>query len=381
MERFNRFCHNHSLAVRTHQPPLVAGKALSLLLLSLLFLTGCVKQRKESPLAPPEPVQIKGDETLSQTTPLSVPSEGFGSPGPAPAAPGPWTHYKGEATYRLGKPYKVNGTWYFPAENKKYDEIGFASWYGQGFQNKPTANGELFDGNALSAAHKTLPLPSIVRVTHLENGKSVIVRVNDRGPFANDKLIDLSPAAARTLEMIPQGSAKVRVEFLPAESAAALQTIKGSQVPIPPASPPLVAEAPLPPPEKPSSSLGSGEVSGDAAQNSPPAGEELFDGDSLNANLPGTPAVSLPSASEDKPADEQGLFYIQAGSFGKKENAEKLKQKLEGFGNCTLKEVQQKGILFYRVILGPHKEASVAQEILEKVRMEGSPDARLLRQT
>ena len=101
--------------------------------------------------------------------------------------------------YKIGNPYQVDGVWYVPAEQPNYDEVGMASWYGDDFHSKLTANGEMFDMNAFSAAHKTLPMPSIVEVTNLENGQKMQVRVNDRGPFVGDRIIDLSRAAANAL--------------------------------------------------------------------------------------------------------------------------------------------------------------------------------------
>ena len=101
--------------------------------------------------------------------------------------------------YKLGKPYQVAGTWYYPREQPDYDETGIASWYGSQFHGRTTANGEVFDRNAVTGAHPTLPLPSNVRVTNLQNGRSVVVRVNDRGPYANGRIIDLSEKAADLL--------------------------------------------------------------------------------------------------------------------------------------------------------------------------------------
>lgn len=117
-------------------------------------------------------------------------------------------------TYKLGSPYQVAGRWYRPYFDSEYDSVGTASWYGAAFHGRPTANGEIFDKERVSAAHPTLPLPSIVRVTNLENGRSVDLRVNDRGPFVGDRLIDLSEAAARELGFRDQGLAKVRVQFV-----------------------------------------------------------------------------------------------------------------------------------------------------------------------
>ncbi len=116
--------------------------------------------------------------------------------------------------YKLGRPYTINGRTYVPEYDPHYDRVGIASWYGEAFHGKPTANGEIFDKDRISAAHPTLPLPSRVRVTNLENGRSIELRVNDRGPFVGDRLIDLSQAAARELGFEEQGLARVRVQFL-----------------------------------------------------------------------------------------------------------------------------------------------------------------------
>ena len=124
-----------------------------------------------------------------------------------------------EAMYKVGTPYKINGKWYYPAVDYDYKEIGIASWYGPGFHGKKTANGEIFDQNKVSAAHRTLPMPSIVRVTNLDNGKVLSkVRVNDRGPFAGNRIIDLSKKAAQELGFVNSGIAKVKVEILENES-------------------------------------------------------------------------------------------------------------------------------------------------------------------
>ena len=114
----------------------------------------------------------------------------------------------------VGKPYRIAGKWYRPAENTSYNETGTASWYGPNFHGRQTANGEIFDQFALSAAHPTLPLPSYVRVKNLANGRSITVRVNDRGPFANNRLIDLSRRSAEVLGFINAGTARVQVTYI-----------------------------------------------------------------------------------------------------------------------------------------------------------------------
>ena len=116
--------------------------------------------------------------------------------------------------YKIGKPYQISGKWYYPHHNPDYDEVGIASWYGPGFHGKQTANGEIYDQNALTAAHPTLPMPVLVRVTNLENGRSMILRVNDRGPFVDGRIIDVSRHAAERLGFRRAGIAWVRVKYL-----------------------------------------------------------------------------------------------------------------------------------------------------------------------
>ncbi len=120
---------------------------------------------------------------------------------------------KGGGTFKLGSPYKVAGRWYVPREEPGYDRVGVASWYGDDFHGRATANGEVFDRTSLTAAHPTLPLPSYAYVTNLANGRTIMVRINDRGPYVKDRMIDLSHAAARALGYEDQGRARVRVQY------------------------------------------------------------------------------------------------------------------------------------------------------------------------
>ena len=121
---------------------------------------------------------------------------------------------KGGGSYRLGKPYNINGRTYVPSDNPSYRAEGVASWYGPDFHGRQTANGELYDMHAISAAHPTMPLPSYARVTNLDNGRSIIVRVNDRGPYVRNRIIDLSIGTAKALNFYGHGLARVRVEFV-----------------------------------------------------------------------------------------------------------------------------------------------------------------------
>lgn len=116
--------------------------------------------------------------------------------------------------FKIGNPYEVQGVSYYPQNYEEYEEVGMASWYGADFHGKPTANGETYNSYTMTAAHRTLPLPSMVRVTNLNNGKSAIVRVNDRGPFAKNRVIDVSEKAAEELGFKDKGTANVRVQLL-----------------------------------------------------------------------------------------------------------------------------------------------------------------------
>jgi rare lipoprotein A len=140
---------------------------------------------------------------------------------PPPGSDGDLT--SGIGSYRVGSPYQMNGVWYYPAVDYDYDRTGIASWYGEEFEGRLTANGEIFDLNALTAAHTTLPLPSIVQVTNLENGRSLQLRINDRGPFVDGRLIDVSRRAAQLLGFESRGTARVRVTILKDESIAAAE--------------------------------------------------------------------------------------------------------------------------------------------------------------
>lgn len=122
---------------------------------------------------------------------------------------------------KIGKPYSIDGRTYVPKDERDYRETGVASWYGPGFAGKRTANGEIFDPNALTAAHRTLPLPSFVAVTNRDNGRTVVVRVNDRGPFARGRIIDLSRRAAQLLGFDRSGTARVEVRRVYPNGAAA----------------------------------------------------------------------------------------------------------------------------------------------------------------
>ena len=155
---------------------------------------------------------------------------------------------KGGGVYRVGRPYQIAGRTYVPDEDPNYRAEGMASWYGEDFHGRQTANGEIYDMHSLSAAHPTLPMPSYARVSNLENGRSLVVRVNDRGPYHRDRVIDVSVKAARLLDFHGDGVARVRVEYVaraPLEGSddnVLLATLRNGQ-PAPAPSPILLASA------------------------------------------------------------------------------------------------------------------------------------------
>jgi rare lipoprotein A len=165
---------------------------------------------------------------------------------------------KGGGTYRVGKPYTVAGQVYVPEEDTHYRAEGLASWYGDDFHGRLTANGEVFDMASLTAAHPTLPMPCYARVTNLSNGKSLVVRVNDRGPYHGNRVMDVSSRAAELLEFKGNGIARVRVEYVgraPLEGSDDRQLIATLRTGVPAPSPSLVRVASARPfvPEAPSS--------------------------------------------------------------------------------------------------------------------------------
>jgi rare lipoprotein A len=201
---------------------------------------------------------------------------------------------KGGGTYRVGKPYTVAGRVYVPEEDPNYREEGLASWYGDDFHGRLTANGEVFDMASLSAAHPTLPMPSYARVTNLSNGKSLIVRVNDRGPYHGNRLIDVSNRAAELLEFKNHGVARVRVEYVgraPLEGSDDRQLVATLRTGVPAPSPSLVRVASAHPfvPEIPSGRS----IRGDVPL---PEGRPYNLGDA-SANLASVDATSETSAT------------------------------------------------------------------------------------
>ncbi len=272
--------------------------------------------------------------------------------------------------YKIGKPYEVEGVWYYPKVEYDYDETGIASWYGPGFEGKKTANGEIFDPNALTGAHKTLPMPSMVRVTNLENGRSIMLRINDRGPFAHNRLLDVSRRAAQLLGFEKQGKTKVRVQVLSEESQiAAARAGAGNSgetgVPPPSAAPAGdVAASGLPP------------IAGAPVAPAAQSAEALPPLDSGSAI--GTAEMPMPEETIIPVPVKPTQIYIQAGAFLSRANADKLAAALTSFGPSRITTFMLNQQRFYRVQVGPMASVEEADRVLDDIIASGQRDAKIV---
>jgi rare lipoprotein A len=342
---------------------------------------------------------------------------------------------KGQGLYKVGDPYQINGTWYYPAEDYGYSETGIASYYGgegQGvnFHGRNTANGEVYDMNALTAAHQTLPMPSLVRVTNLENGRSVVLRVNDRGPFARGRIIDVSRRSAQLLGFEGQGTARVRVEILADESRSLKAAMlrggpAASETQVAAAMPRAsIASDALPPP------AGARASTGTAVAALPPPSATLPPAETTTATSgrnkgkivqqpvarPAAPVVAQPAQPAPAAAPARGQtatsrvapaapvtevaalpvpqqpsatamvtvnpvqptsLFIQAGAFSNYDNAYRMSVRLSRYGHAKVTTVNGGGQQLYRVRLGPLNSVKEADSLLAEVTPV-VPEARIV---
>jgi len=297
----------------------------------------------------------------------------------------------GGGFYKIGDPYKIDGEWYYPAEDENYDHEGIGSWYGPNFHGKPTANGEVFDQNLITAAHPTLPMPIYARVTNLENGRSLVVRINDRGPFAREREIDLSRRSAELLGYLNQGTARVRVQYLrraPLDGDVPdIQTVTAGDS--------FVA----PPPEQPSDRAPVAAIPTQAVQVASLAtaipGSAVAGAGTLLATdmapIPDAPVAAAVMAAPSAPAITQAAAplqapvvaivpgtYVQAGAFANIANAEALKVQLADLGPVNIHPINVNGTELYRVRLGPTSNPQAANSLLQQVSGRGHRGARVI---
>ncbi len=273
----------------------------------------------------------------------------------------------GKGYYKVGDAYQQDGIWYYPNEDYSYVEEGMASWYGPGFHDKLTSNGEVFDTMTLTAAHRTLPMPSIVRVTNLENGISIVVKVNDRGPFARDRIIDLSQHAAELLKMKDKGSALVRVEVLEEASKKVKEMALNCQ-PTDFKNPQIeVRNVDKPEPTPTSAPVQESEKKQEIKEPKPILSKGDEPADNSNAvKLNEQKAKELPEMSDV--LNYEYPFYVQAGAFVSETGAQKVRDQLRSNGvNAHVVKRTTGGETWYKVRVGSFKTKDDAKKVQERV--------------
>ncbi|KRB85924.1 hypothetical protein ASE00_04000 [Sphingomonas sp. Root710] len=265
-----------------------------------------------------------------------APSSGRPKPGRPVPPPRPQSPVA-DSPVKIGKPYQVAGIWYYPADDGGYDEVGLASWYGAQFHGGQTANGERFDMDRVGAAHKTLPLPSYVEVTAIDTGRTILVRINDRGPFVTNRIIDLSRRSAQLLGIERSGVSRVRVRRVYPSDADRLALRSGRTA----SERPYATTAEL------------------------AALKQRF-----AVRPPDPVAPPLVAAAVPVSAVPVGGWFIQVAALSNRDKAEEIAEFVAG-------RVEQAGAL-WRVRMGPYKSEAEATAALAQVRSDGYQDARLV---
>ena len=319
--------------------------ALIFTLLAALMVAGCSRGKKSS------------SQTLSKRV------VALGQPVP-----------KGGGHYKVGNPYKIGGRWYRPKEQPNYNRVGVASWYGELFHGRYTANGEIYDMNALTAAHPTLPMPSYVHVTNLRNGRALVLRVNDRGPYAHDRIIDLSRRSARALGFERDGTVKVQVRYL--------------------------GPAPLNGDDSYERQIYASQswarvASGTGARRTPAkrteiasAAREAIQADPIVVgSIPDKPQSGSANRStavagnvQRSPRGAHRMYFVQASSFASRSAADDLNRRLSEIGPSRVMQVGEGRDARFRVRLGPYAWRHDADQTLREVVSIGLRDAYMVTQ-
>ena len=252
--------------------------------------------------------------------------------------------------YKIGKKYNVGGKYYYPKKDLYYNKTGIASWYGPKFHGKLTANGEIYNQYALTAAHKTLPLPSAVKVTNLKNNKSIVLRINDRGPFVNDRIIDLSSKAADILDLKKEGTGLVRVQIL-REKSLYLEKL--------------------------------------AKQGSFPEINDLKETELPNITIPNKVAVKIKDTKNQKIVtkkinynlknlNKEYKIYIKLASFSSKKNAEIMKKKVSYIDKVKIYKIYKMNRTLYQVKAGPFLSVEKVDQLHSLLLQKGMQGAKII---
>jgi rare lipoprotein A len=311
------------------------------LLASAVALAGCSSHR--------------GEKTMASKNSFGESLAGFRGKGSSYyRGSGPIPH--GGGRYWIGKPYKVAGRWFTPKAQADYDRKGAASWYGEAFHRRKTSNGEYFDMNQMTAAHPTLPLPSYARVTNLENGKVIVVRINDRGPFVGTRIIDLSKRSADALGYKSRGKASVRVQWIgnaPLNDNGAHLAMMNRRA-----------------------ATGAGMGTLIAAADGPARGgsDNVQVAEAAPEAVPQHVVYDAPKPRKTARGESQ---IVLVGSFADLEAAEQARAALSGIGPVQVYEWQSAEGPVYKVQLGPFKSEIGAADALDDVRGQGYRKATL----
>jgi len=278
----------------------------------------------------------------NQTAPAQ---QAAASPDPVEAGAQPWLERE-----RVGPPYQANGRWYVPTPEPGYEQVGEGSWYGPNFHGLRTANGEVYDQEGLTAAHPTLPLNSLVQVTNLENGREIIVRINDRGPFVGERLIDLTRAGAEILGFERAGHARVHVRYL--GPAPRRVNADGASAP---ASAPALEPARV---DAPAGDLAGGPMS------------------LVPERVEPAPQWRAPEVQAVSYARPVGAYVVQVGAFSDPVNAQRVRSLVEAAGPVDI-DVRRNGagVELFRVRVGPFASADEAEAARRSLAGMGYPDA------
>ena len=252
--------------------------------------------------------------------------------------------------YKIGKKYNVGGKYYYPKKDLYYNKTGIASWYGPKFHGKLTANGEIYNQYALTAAHKTLPLPSAVKVTNLKNNKSIVLRINDRGPFVNDRIIDLSSKAADILDLKREGTGLVRVQIL-REKSLYLEKL--------------------------------------AKQGSFPEINDLKETELPNITIPSKVTVKIKDTKNQKIVtkkinynlknlNKEYKIYIKLASFSSKKNAEIMKKKVSYIEEVKIYKIYKMNKTMYQVKAGPFLSVEKVDQLHYLLLQKGMQGAKII---
>ena len=257
---------------------------------------------------------------------------------------------KQKPIYKIGKKYNVGGKYYYPKKDLYYNKTGIASWYGPKFHGKLTANGEIYNQYALTAAHKTLPLPSAVKVTNLKNNKSIVLRINDRGPFVNDRIIDLSSKAADILDLKREGTGLVRVQIL-REKSLYLEKL--------------------------------------AKQGSFPEINDLKETELPNITIPDKVVVKIKDTKSKKIVtkkinynlknlNKEYKIYIKLASFSSKKNAEIMKKKVSYIDKVKIYKIYKLNKTLYQVKAGPFLSVEKVDQLHSLLLQKGMQGAKII---